>query len=166
MKYSYEIKLKAVKALKKGILIKEPYNKISRHWRDIVKHWEKIYDIHGENGFKRRYRKHTYKEKLSAVKEVINGNSINQVAIRRNLTAKSITDWLKIYRQKGISGLKYEVTRRPLMKNINSEIKNKLKNNNSDSKYTKEEIEYILAENAYLKKLHALVQEKNRKNQK
>lgn len=166
MKYSYEIKLKAVKALKKGILIKEPYNKISRHWRDKVKHWEKIYDIHGENGFKRRYRKHTYKEKLSAVKEVINGNSINQVAIRRNLPAKSITDWLKIYRQKGISGLKFEVTRRPLMKNRNSEIKMKLKNNNSDSKYTKEEIEYILAENAYLKKLHALVQEKNQKNQK
>lgn len=39
MKYSYEIKLKAVKSLKKGILIKEPYNKISRHWRDIVKIW-------------------------------------------------------------------------------------------------------------------------------
>lgn len=88
MKYSYEIKLKAVKALKKGILTKEPYNKISRHWRDIVKHWEKIYDIHGESGFKRRYRKHIYKEKLIAVKD-------------------------------------------------------------SDSKYTKEEIEYILAENAY-----------------
>ena len=43
MKYSFEIKLKAVKAIKKGILIKEPYNKICRQWRDRVKHWVKIY---------------------------------------------------------------------------------------------------------------------------
>ena len=50
MKYSFEIKLKAVKAIKKGILIKEPYNKICRQWRDRVKHWEKIYDKHDEDG--------------------------------------------------------------------------------------------------------------------
>ena len=153
MKYTYEIKLKAVKSIKKGILIDEPYNKISRHWRDKVKHWEKIYDIHGENGFKRRYRKHTYKEKLDVVKEVIKGNSINQVSINRNIPIKSIVDWLNLYRQKGISGLKLE-------------IKNILKSKDNKSSYTKEEIEYILAENEYLKKLHALVQEKNQKNQK
>lgn len=166
MKYSYEIKLKAVKALKKGILIKEPYNKISRHWRDKVKHWEKIYDIHGENGFKRRYRKHTYKEKLDVVKEVINGNSINQVSINRNIPIKSIVDWVKIYRQNGISGLKSIVIRSPLMKKKDNEIKKRIDKKESDSIYTKEEIEYILAENEYLKKLHALVQEKNQKNQK
>lgn len=34
------------------------------------------------------------------------------------------------------------------------------------SKYTNEEIEYILAENAYLKKLNALVQEENQKQTK
>ncbi|MBR3288814.1 MAG: helix-turn-helix domain-containing protein [Lachnospiraceae bacterium] len=166
MKYSYEIKLKAVKALKKGILIKEPYNKISRHWRDIVKHWEKIYDKHGEDGLKRQYRKHTYKEKLNAVKEVVNGNSINQVSINRNMPIKSIVDWVKIYRQNGISGLKCIVTRSPLMKKKDNEIKKRIEKKESDSIYTKEEIEYILAENAYLKKLHALVQEKNQKNQK
>ena len=99
MKYSFEIKLKAVKAIKKGILIKEPYNKICRKWRDRVKHWEKIYDKHGEDGLKRQYRKHTYKEKLKAVKEVINENSINQVSINRNIPIKSIVDLLKIYRQ-------------------------------------------------------------------
>ena len=90
MKYSFEIKLKAVKAIKKGILIKEPYNKICRQWRDRVKHWKKIYDKHGEDGLKRQYRKHTYKEKLKAVKEVINGNSINQVSINRNIPNQSI----------------------------------------------------------------------------
>ena len=46
------------------------------------------------------------------------------------------------------------------------EIKNILKSKDNKSSYTKEEIEYILAENEYLKKLHALVQEKNQKNQK
>ena len=41
MKYTYEIQLKAVKSIKRGILIDEPYNKISRQWRDRVKYWEK-----------------------------------------------------------------------------------------------------------------------------
>lgn len=149
MKYTYEIKLKAVKSIKKGILIDEPYNMISRQWRDRVKYWEKIYDLHGENGLKKQYRWHTYKEKLIAVKEVINGNSITQVSIKRNLPAKSIIDWLKIYRQNGISGLKSVVTRRPLMRKKNNEIKRKIEEKDSDSKYTKEEIEYILAENEY-----------------
>ena len=83
MKYSFEIKLKAVKAIKKGILIDEQYNKISRQWRDRVKYLEKIYDLHGENGLKRQYWWHTYKEKLDVVKEAIKGNSINQVSINR-----------------------------------------------------------------------------------
>ena len=52
------------------------------------------------------------------------------------------------------------------MRKKNNEIKRKIEEKDSDSKYSKEEIEYILAENAYLKKLHALVQEKNQKNQK
>ena len=52
MKYTFEIKLKAVKAIKKGIVIKEPNNEISRKWRDIIRYWEKIYDIHGEEGFR------------------------------------------------------------------------------------------------------------------
>lgn len=34
---------------------------------------------------------------------------------------------------------------------------------NKKCKYTDEEIEYILAENEYLKKLNALIQEKNQK---
>ena len=64
MKYTSEIKLKAVKSIKKRILIDEPYNKISRQWRDRVKYWEKIYDLHGENGLKRQYRWHTINTKI------------------------------------------------------------------------------------------------------
>lgn len=166
MKYTYEIKLKAVKSIKKGILIDEPYNKISRQWRDRVKYWEKIYDLHGENGLKRQYRWHTYKEKLDVVKEVIKGNSINQVSINRNIPIKSILDWVNLYRQKGISGLKLVNKRKVLMSKKEKATKSILKSKDNKSSYTKEEIEYILAENEYLKKLHALVQEKNQKNQK
>lgn len=168
MKYTFEIKLKAVKAIKKGIVIKEPNNEISRKWRDIIRYWEKIYDIHGEEGLKRHFRKHNYKEKLSVVREVLRGNSINQVSVRRNIAIKSISDWVKAYRQEGISGLKFVKKRGSPMqeKEKDKEIKNRINKKAEDSGYTKEEIEYILAENAYLKKLHALVQEKNQKDQK
>lgn len=47
------------------------------------------------------------------------------------------------------------------MPKIKKELKDKIKSNDKHNKFTDEEIEYILAENAYLKKLHALVQEKN-----
>ena len=87
----------------------------------------KINDKHGEDGLKRQYRKHTYKEKLKAVKEIVNGNSINQVSINRNIPIKSIVDWVKIYRQNGISGLKSIVIRSPLMKKKDNEIKKELR---------------------------------------
>ena len=118
MKYTFEIKLKAVKAIKKGIVIKEPNNEISRKWG--------------------------------------------------NIAVKSIYDWVKAYRQEGISGLKFVKKRGSPMqeKDKDKEIKNRINKKAEDSGYTKEEIEYILAENAYLKKLHALVQEKNQKDQK
>jgi transposase len=75
-------------------------------------------------------------------------------------------DWVNLYRQKGISGLKLVNKRKVLMSKKEKEIKNILKSKDNKPSYTKEEIEYILAENEYLKKLHALVQEKNQKNQK
>ena len=102
--------------------------------------------MHGGNGLKRQYRWHTYKEKLDVVKEVIKGNSINQVSINRNIPIKSIVDWLNLYRQKGISGLKLVNKRKVLMSKKEKEIKNKLKSKDNKSSYTKEEIEYILAE--------------------
>ena len=103
MKYSFEIKLKAVKAIKKEILIIEPYNKICRQWRDRVKHWEKIYDKHGENGLKAFHGKsskfHTYKGDNGNHKEnlllhsIVNNNKNKIQYIRNFKTNKPNQKW-------------------------------------------------------------------------
>ena len=103
MKYSFEIKLKAVKAIKKGILIKEPYNKICRQWRDRVKHWKKIYDKHGEDGLKAFQGKsskfHTYKGDNGNHKEnllldcIVNKNTNKIQYIRNFKTNKPNQKW-------------------------------------------------------------------------
>ena len=68
----------------------------------------------------------------------------------------------KLYRQYGIDGLKLKKRgRKPIMPRKDKETNKNTEN--KKSKYTDEEIEYILAENEYLKKLNALIQEKNQK---
>ena len=161
MKYDFETKLKAVLSKKAGHLIDEPYGEINRHWRDRVRMWERYYDIHGEEGLKRHYNKHGFEERLELVKEVLEGKSIQQTSIDNNIETADIFKWVKIYRQIGIDGLKLDKKGRICMPKIKKELKDKIKSNDKHNKFTDEEIEYILAENAYLKKLHALVQEKN-----
>ena len=161
MKYDFETKLKAVLSKKAGHLIDEPYGEINRHWGNRVRIWERYYDMHGEDGLKRHYNKHGYKERLKLVKEVLNGKSIQQVSIDNNVEIASISKWVKTYRQKGIDGLKLDKERSATMPKMEKELKEKIKANNKSSKFTDEEIEYILAENAYLKKIQALVQGKN-----
>lgn len=163
MKYNYETKLKAVLSKKAGNLIPEPYGEINRHWRDRVRMWERYYDMHGKDGLKRHYNKHGFKERLKLVKEVLNGKSIQQVSVDNNVEMASIFKWVKLYRQSGIDGLKLGKKRSNPMQKMKKGLKNKLENNTKKSKFTDEEIEYILAENAYLKKLQALVQEENQK---
>lgn len=163
MKYDFETKLKAVLSKKAGHLIDEPYGEINRHWRDKVRMWERYYDVHGEEGLKRHYNKHGFKERLKLVKEVLGGKSIQQTSIDNNIEMAAIFKWVNIYRQIGIDGLKLDKKRSPRMPKIKKELKDKIKSNDKPSKFTDEEIEYILAENAYLKKLQALVQKENHK---
>lgn len=163
MKYDFETKLKAVLSKKAGHLIDEPYGEINRHWRDKVRMWERYYDVHGEEGLKRHYNKHGFKERLKLVKEVLGGKSIQQTSIDNNIEMAAIFKWVNIYRQIGIDGLKLDKKRSTRMPKIKKELKDKIKSNDKHSKFTDEEIEYILAENAYLKKLQALVQKENHK---
>lgn len=96
------------------------------------------------------------------VKRVLNGESITEISVLIGKETGEIIKWCKKYRQYGIDGLKLKKRgRKPTMPRKDKETNKNTEN--KKSKYTDEEIEYILAENEYLKKLNALIQEKNQK---
>ena len=96
------------------------------------------------------------------VKRVLNGESITEISVLIGKETSEIIKWCKLYRQYGVDGLKLNKRgRKPTMPKKNKETDKNIEN--KKSKYTDEEIEYILVENEYLKKLNALIQEKNQK---
>lgn len=170
MKYSWEFKLECVENYKIGKCnIKPKYTKCSqREFSHKVREWFRIYELHGIDGLKHKpsNKNWTKEEKFDLVSKVLAGNSIKSIAIEAGIHPGLLHKWVKKYKQEGYYGLKCKRRGRP-PKEISSMPK---PNNNSDTKLTlseKEDLkllrrrnEYLEAENAYLKKVKALVIEK------
>lgn len=160
MKYSLKFKLKMIKLKKEGKMLEYPTECSRSTFRHKVRLWERIYDLHGEKGLEHKTKSLSINEKETLVKRVLNGESITEISVLIGKETSEIIKWCKLYRQYGIDGLKLKKRGRKLiMPKRNKSTENK------NSKYTDEEIEYILAENEYLKKLNALIHEKNQKTE-
>ena len=92
--------------------------------------------------------------------------SLAQTAIQFSLPDHTrVRIWNKIYDEKGPQYLMEEHRGRKKMKNTeksNKQKKNNSKMNNSAEKELLKKIEYLETENAYLKKLNALIQDKEK----
>lgn len=162
MKYSLKFKLKMINLKKEGKLLEYPTSCSKSTFMHKVRLWERIYDLHGEKGLEHKTKSLSIYEKEALVKRVFNGESITEISILVGKERSEIIKWCKLYRQDGIDGLKLKKRgRKPTMPRKDKETNKNTEN--KKSKYTDEEIEYILAENEYLKKLNALIQEKNQK---
>lgn len=162
MKYSLKFKLKMIKLKKEGKMLEYPTECSRSTFRHKVRFWERIYDLHGEKGLEHKTKSLSINEKETLVKRVLNGESITEISVLIGKETSEIIKWCKLYRQDGIDELKLKKRgRKPTMPRKDKETNKNTEN--KKSKYTDEEIEYILAENEYLKKLNALIQEKNQK---
>ena len=162
MKYSLKFKLKMINLKKEGKPLEYPTDCSKSTFMHKVRLWERIYDLHGEKGLEHKTKALSIYEKEALVKRVFNGESITEISILVGKERSEIIKWCKLYRQYGIDGLKLKKRgRKPTMPRKDKETNKNTEN--KKSKYTDEEIEYILAENEYLKKLNALIQEKNQK---
>ena len=100
-------------------------------------------------------------ERLSLITRVESGASYESVAISAGIRADLLIKWHKVYRQKGVDGLKS-------LKRGKTSMKKKIQNKKTldqmtleeKVKYYEKKLEYLEAENEYLKKLEALVQTK------
>ena len=161
-KYSREFKLEVIEYYEKnhiGCGELADYFKIPN--RSVVRWWIKNYQEHGINGLIRNNIKYSGEFKQNVVEYMHKNHlSLNETAVYFNLGNHNVVGkWERIYYEKGPQALYKE--RRGGSKNMSSKPrKKKLSKENEEDLI--EEVQRLRMENAYLKKLQALVQERTK----
>jgi len=165
MKYSKEYKLECVRKHKSGEYIEDPPGVKHKGFRDQLNKWARIYDSLGEAGLEHGRPTLDINQRLELIKRVEAGESYISVSLSAGIQDDLLAKWHRIYMESGIDGLKSLKRGRSSM---NKKKPDSVKKEDSDKtkKELLEELEYLRAENEYLKKLSALVQERKAREQK
>ena len=167
MKYSKEFKLECVMKYKNGEYIKDPPGTKHKHFHNQVLKWVQQYDSLGELALEHNRPTLSVKEKIGLIVRVENGESYTSVARSAGTHESQLIKWHKIYLQDGIDGLqslkrgKSKMSKKTYIEKSLDQMTPEEK-----TKYYEERLEYLEAENAYLKKLRALVQSKQDQQRK
>ncbi|BCU46662.1 transposase A [Citrobacter amalonaticus] len=134
--------------------------------RTSVRRWVRAWQLHGMEGLSGKNKHHSAEFKLVVVRAVIRDHlTMREAAARFNLSAETLVrHWVCVYNDAGAEGLLNIQRGRP-----GKMTKQKIPPSPTDKELEKlspeelrAELRYLRAENAYLKKLKALVQsEKN-----
>lgn len=163
-KYSYEFKKKCVELYRQNLELPTPSTITRNNFRGTVSYWSRLVEANGLDVLKPRTKKHKYldpAEKLRIVNKILVVKNISQVAIENGLPERQVGRWVRIYETEGYSGLVKHTRKKPVkepcmnrknMKNVDPLTLSERK----ELKFLREEIEYLKAENAILKKLEAL----------
>ena len=129
--------------------------------------WARVYELYGESGLEHQSRHWTYEDKIKAVQRVLDGESYHEVAHSLGMSDKTqVVIWHRKYLELGWGGLKLDGRGRK-RKMGNKPIKpSKSKSQAEEIVELRKRLEYLEAENAYLKKLAALVQQRKAQEQK
>jgi transposase-like protein len=166
-KYSYEFKLKVVKAYLKshrGIRVNALQYDVPAK---SLLGWVARFEAHGPEALKKSFTHHTTTFKLLVLEHMgTHQLSIAQTATHFNIPSPStIGVWLRLYNQGGVTALEPKPKGRPPMP---KQINYKALLRKPVGELTREELlqrlEYAEVENAYLKKLEALAQQKSLAN--
>jgi len=121
----------------------------------------------GENGLVHRYRWWKFDNKINAVYRVLNGESYYEVAYSLGMSNKAtILSWHRKYLEFGQNGLKLDKRGRPKKMGNKPTKPTKSKFQTNELTDLKKRLKYLEAENAYLKKLAVLVQQRKAQEQK
>ena len=166
MKLTLEDKIKIIELRKQGL----GYETIAKQFK--VKHsliqqiWY-AYELHEIEGIKHpsKNKKYSAELKLEIIKRVYKGETKTRLAAEYNLPGPgTMVSWMKKYEELGYNGLEGKQGRPRGRPNImtKEEKKNTPLNNDEREELIRlrKEKEYLEMENAYLKKLDALVKER------
>ena len=165
--YSKEFKLKVVNYYNNNLI---GFSKTAKLFNipssSTVREWVGIYNIHGEKAFEKNTRKYDGKFRQYVVEYMCKNHlSLTQTANLFNIgNHKNVRIWKEIYQSKGAQALFFEESR--CKKEMKKICVDKKKLENMSRKELLKEYEKVLAENAYLKKLKALIQEKTKSKKK
>ena len=167
MRWTKEEKLKMVLEYKKNGFTPTVKGCSRETMRNRIRMWAKVYDGYGECGLEHRSRHWTYEDKANAVQRVLDGESYHEVAHSLGISnITQITTWHRKYLELGWEGLKLDGRGRK-RKMGNKPVKpSKSKSQSEEIAELRKRLEYLEAENAYLKKLAALVQQRKAQEQK
>jgi len=160
-KYTVEIKLQAVERYLTG---NESYKTIAESigtTKSQVITWVKLFEAQGEKGFKKGYTSYSSRFKLDVLNFMNEtGASLRETASTFNISSPSIVyQWEQLLKSKGLDALKSKKKGRPSMKKEAKKIEaQKSISDEGSLEALQAEIERLEMENAYLKKLNALVQ--------
>ena len=162
IKYSFEVKLWAVRSIAEG---QESCLSAARKLgsrENTVQRWHWLYREHGEKGLTVRNGKYDGTFKLQVIRHMLkNRLSLVRTAVLFGIPQDSaVARWLKIYQAQGASGLLKE-TRGRKKPGMAKKTPKKISKNTDPAadklEALQREVEYLRAENAFLKKLDALI---------
>jgi transposase len=164
--YSNELKLEIVQRYLKGdISLKDLAEKYHVGKSDIQK-WKAAYIEHGIAGLTTTHGTYTGDFKVAVVEYMhTTGASMRQTAAHFNIPSmKSVNDWERIYYEEGKEALYEE--RRGRAHKMGTKKPRKPKNDVQTNEDLLAEVQRLRMENEYLKKLNALVQEREKSGKK
>ncbi|MEZ8378385.1 helix-turn-helix domain-containing protein [Vibrio splendidus] len=164
-KYSRELKCIIAKQYLDGtssLYLAKQYSISSRQ----IRYWAQVFTIHGTDSFLPTKHAATAQTKRKALNLMwTNEWSLTHTSAVLNFSSPGILSvWLKRFNELGIKGLKMRQKGRPSMKQ--QPQRTTKPDNEMTLEELKEELVYLRTENAVLKKLEELEQEKNRRTKK
>ena len=162
MKYTTDFKLEVVSYVLSGA----SYLAAARYFgiasKSTVKTWVAAYRIHGSKAFQPNHKKWTPSQKRRVLNRMwTEGWSINHTSAFFNIPSPStVWSWKTRYESYGIGGLKKQTRGRSQVKKTTQLNTDSKKATDMTLEEIQEELEYLRAENAVLKKQEALLREK------
>jgi transposase len=161
-KYSTDFKIKVAQHyLKSG----GGARKTAAHFgidHGTVRKWCSLYKLHGPGAFTKRSQTYSVEEKLRILQRMEKESwSTRQASAYFNIpTPYTVQSWLKRYNEGGADALVNRRRGRTLSKKKKPPSPGGRPVEGMTSEEMRQELEYLRAENAYLKKQEALIQEK------
>jgi len=163
-KFSIEDKLIAVKRYLMGNESQRTIASSIGVDHSVVRVWIQQYQYHGEDAFHKSYTSYTLPYKLDVLNYMNEqGTSIRETSAIFNISSPStLFKWQKLFETGGLDALESKKKGRPSMKNDSQKKTKTTMPVEGSLEALQAENERLRMENAYLKKLNALVQNKGK----
>ena len=147
--------MNAVEKYRSGEWVETPEGINQHYFRDRIKQWSQIADIHGIEALRhsKTNKERTAEDRYQLVARVLAGESQRSVAISAGINSGLLSTWVQRYNIKGYEGLNLKKGRPKIM----SKHQDKKCSKNELNESEREELIRLRAENEYIKTENAVI---------